>query len=211
MTPTLALERLMLDPAYDRFVEQARAVMPVGLVDQADAAATEAHQILSTAAVRFAEAPAYPATVGDVPGWLRLGLLDTLAAFADGRATTCLHQPRAHRPSPVLAAAWLPGLVTCPACAHLLSLQRNPDADATCDSCGHRCAGPDQGDGIYPGMVQLGPLIYQYGTCGDCRPSVASTNPLSATQSQDPPSPRGTGRATPRGGRGRKRGKGGRR
>ncbi|MFF5201749.1 hypothetical protein ACFY3B_19320 [Micromonospora parva] len=210
MTPTLALERMMLHPQYDQIIQRARTLAPTAVVDQADAAATEAHRILSTAAVRFAEAPAYPATVADVPGWLRLGLLDTLAAFADGRATTCLHQPQAHRPSPVLAAAWLPGLVTCPGCAHLLSLQRNPDADATCDSCGHRCAGPEHGDGIYPGMVQLGPLIFHYGTCGDCRPPVASNNPLSATLPAQNAAPRGTGRVKPRGKRGRRRGRGGR-
>lgn len=209
MTPALALESLMLDPRYDRIVRRARTLMPTALVDQADAAASEAHAILADVAVRFAENPACPATAGDLPGWLRLGLLDTLAAFADGRATTCVHQPDARRPSPVLGAAWKPSTVVCAGCAHLLCLRRNPDADATCDSCGHRCAGPEHGDGIYPGMVQLGPLIFQYGTCDDCRPSITSGNPLSATLPAERGVPRGTGRAKPRGGRGQGRGKGG--
>lgn len=171
MTPTLALERLMLDPAYDRFVELARAVMPCGLVDQADAATTEAHAILNETAVRFCDDQARPATAADIPGWLRLGLLDTLTAFAAGRATTCMHAPDAIRPQPVYAAAWKPGTVVCQRCPHLLSLKHNPAADSACDACGHQCAGVEEDDGIYPGMVQLGPLIYQYGTCTGCRPS----------------------------------------
>lgn len=211
MTPALALEALMLNPQYDQFVERARTVMPVGLVDQADAAATEAHAILAGAAVRLCDDQAHGATAGDLPGWLRLGLLDTLATFAAGRATTCRHNPDAARPRPVLAAAWRPGMVVCPACAHLLSLKHNPAADAVCDSCGHQCAGVEHGDGIYPGMVQLGPMIYQYGTCGGCRPEIAGNGPLSATQTAEQGTPRGTGRAKPRTTRGRSRGRGGRR
>ncbi|MEV1331502.1 hypothetical protein AB0J20_18215 [Micromonospora costi] len=210
MTPTLALEQLMLDPAYDRFVEHARAVMPVGLRDQHDAAATEAHTILSGAAVRLGDNLSYPTTAGDLPGWLRLGLLDTISQFAAGRATTCRHNPQADRPRPVLAAAWRPGVVVCPPCAPLLSLKHDPAADAVCDSCGHQCTGIEHGDGIYPGMVQLGPLIYQYGTCGDCRPPTASGNPLSGPQTAERDRPRGTGRVRPRGSRGRGRGRGGR-
>ncbi|MDH6460888.1 hypothetical protein M2302_001054 [Micromonospora sp. A200] len=211
MTPALALERLMLHPAYDRFVEYARTVMPVGLVDQADAAATEAHAILADAAVRLADGKGKGMSAGDLPGWLRLGLLDTLSAFAAGRATTCRHNPDATRPRPVLAAAWRPGMVVCPGCAHLLSLKHDPVADAVCDSCGRQCAGVEHDDGIYPGMVQLGPLIYQYGTCGDCRPTIASGNPLSGPLPAEQGTPRGTGRVQPRTRRGRSRGKGGQR
>lgn len=210
MTPALALERLMLDPAYDRFVEHARAVMPVGLRDQHDAAATDAYRILADVAVRLSDDPARPTTANELPGWLRLSLLDTLAAFAAGQATTCRHNPAADRPSPVVAAAWKPRMVVCPWCVHLLSLRHDAAADAVCDACGHQCAGPERGDGIYPGVVQLGPLIFQYGTCADCRPPTASTNPLSATESQDLGTPRGTGRVRPRGSRGRGRGRGGR-
>lgn len=211
MTPALALERLMLDPEYDRFVEHARKILPVGLVDQADAAATEAHAMFSEVAVALADDPARATTAGELPGWLRLGLLDTLATFAAGRATTCRHNPVAGRPRPVLAAAWRPGMVVCPACAHLLSLRHDPTADAVCDGCGHQCAGPEHGDGIYPGMVRLGPLVLQYGTCGGCRLEIGESAPLSAPQSQDPGIPRATGRAKPRGARGRGRGRGARR
>lgn len=176
MTAALTLERLMLNPGYDQFVEHARRVLPVHLVDQADAATTEAHAILSAAAVNLCEQDARPATAGDLPGWLRLGLLDAMLTFSTGRATTCRHNPDATRPQPVLAAAWKPGTVVCTACPHLLSLRHNADADATCDGCGHRCAGVEEGDGIYPGMVQFGPLIYQYGTCTGCRPTDRQEN-----------------------------------
>ncbi|GGR78514.1 hypothetical protein GCM10010169_23360 [Micromonospora fulviviridis] len=208
MTPALALERLMLHPSYDRFVQRARQIAPVALLDQADAAATDAHRIIADVAVRLSDNPARPTTAGDLPGWLRLSLLDTLTAFADGWATTCRHNPAADRPSPVVGAAWKPHMVVCPTCVHLLSLRHDAAADAVCDGCGHQCAGPEHGDGIYPGMVQLGPLLYQYGTCGGCRPDAAGSGTLSATEAAEQGTPRGTGRVTPRGSRGRSRGKG---
>ncbi|MET7705450.1 hypothetical protein [Micromonospora sp. NPDC005413] len=212
MTPTLALERLMLHPAYEQFVEQLRAVAPVGHVDQLDAATSDALRLMTdTGRAILGTSQAHGADAADIPSWLRLGLLDTLTGWADGRASTCRHQPTPDRPQPVIAAAWKPGLVTCPGCVYLTALPRNSVRDRTCDACGRECAGPQHGDGIYPGMVQLGPLIYQYGTCGDCRPSTASGNPLSATLPAEQDSLRGTGRVQPRGSRGRRRGKGGRR
>ncbi|SCL20480.1 hypothetical protein [Micromonospora inyonensis] len=113
--------------------------------------------------------------------------------------------------APVVAAAWKPGLIVCHACTYLTALPRGSDRDRTCDACGRVCAGVEHGDGIHPGMVQLGPLVYQYGVCGDCKPITADPGPLSATQTAEQDRPRGTGRARPRGRRGRGRGKGPRR
>ncbi|MEU8312912.1 hypothetical protein [Micromonospora sp. NPDC049033] len=209
MTHALALERLLLDPRFADYVQQVRAVLPAHLVDQVDAAADEAHEVLAAFPGRTARRPA---TAAELPSWLRLGLVDTLLTFTTGRATTCLHNPTASRPQPVLAAAWRPGVVVCLACAPLLSLKHDPAADSRCDGCGHQCAGVDENDGIYPGRLQLGPLIYQYGCCTDCRPAITpDTGPLRATQSTEPDAPRGTGRVRPRGQRGRGRGKGDRR
>ncbi|MGC5329784.1 hypothetical protein [Micromonospora sp. DT62] len=205
MTAALALEQLMLHPRYHQLVDAIRAATPAGLVDQADAATRDALRFM-TAAARHANADsAHPTAAADVPDWVRLGLLDTLTAWADGRVSTCRHQPTPDRPQPVLAAAWKPNLLVCAACAHLLALPRNSDRDRTCDACGHQCTGPEHADGIYPGMVQLGPLIYQYGTCAGCRPPTADIGPLSATQTAEQAAPRGTGRVRQRGSRGRGR------
>lgn len=207
MTAALALESLMLHPDYDRFIAQVRQATPVALVDQLDAATTHATVVATTVAGRAGGYDIGAATAGDLPGWLRLGLLDALTQWADGKASTCRHSPDPDRPEPVLAAAWKPGLITCVRCAHLWSLGR--EANLTCDCCGRVC--PTDGDGVYPGVTQFGSLLFQYGTCVDCRPSIASaTGPLRVTLPAEQDDARGTGRVRPRGQRGRRRGKGGR-
>jgi hypothetical protein len=203
----------MLHPRYAELHAAIRAAAPVGLVDQLDAAGVDAHRLMTaTADALLGGSNAHGLDAADVPGWLRLPLLDTVTAWIDGRAATCRHQPDPHRPQPVVAAAWKPGLVVCPACTFLTALPRGSERDRTCDGCGRVCAGVEHDDGIWPGMVQLGPLVYQYGTCRDCRPPItADPGPLSATQSAEPARARGTGRVRPRGSRGRGRGRGARR
>ncbi|MDG9673028.1 hypothetical protein [Micromonospora sp. DH14] len=191
MTPTLVLEQLMLHPRFNELATLTRAITPVGLVDQTDRATEDARQVMAAEGHGVKSVDA-----SSVPGWLRLGLLDVYAQWAAGTADTCRHQPAVDRPMPVIAAAWRPGLVVCPACVHLTGLPRG--ADTTCDACGHQCGDLAHGDGIYADMIQLGPLIYQYGTCGDCRPAItAQSSPPSATQTAEPATPRGTGRARP--------------
>jgi hypothetical protein len=190
MIPTLALERLMTRPDYGRIVEWLRATAPVHAVDQADAATAGALDTLTAVSALRGAQEMRGGSVGDVPGWLRLSLLDALAGFLTGRATTCRHSPDASHPQPIVAAAWKPGLITCRACAHLFALP--PDADHTCDGCGCECAGVDHADPIYSSVVQLGPLLFQYGACSACNPT--------------PPQPQQ--RAKPRGKCGGKRGRG---
>ncbi|WP_432051121.1 hypothetical protein [Verrucosispora sp. NA02020] len=213
MTPALALEAVMTHPRYGELIEQLRALAPTHVVDQVDAATADALHITTTTG-RHALGVDHvtPTTVEQTPGWLRLGLLDTFTAWLAGKASTCRHAPDPHRPQPVIAAAWRPGVITCGQCIHLTALPRGSDRDRTCDACGRVCAGVEHGDGIYPGMVQFGPLIYHYGTCGDCRSAFTTdTGPTSATESAQQRQPRGAGRVRPRGQRGRGRGKGGRR
>ncbi|GAA3785550.1 hypothetical protein [Micromonospora maritima] len=212
MTPTLALEQLMLHPQYDRLIDALRQVAPVHVVDQADAAAADALRLVTTIGTdALGTDVTTPTTAGGTPGWLRLGLLDALTAWVDGRASTCRHNPHPARPTPVVAAAWRPALVACPACAHLVALPRGSERDRTCDACGRVCAGPEHGDGIWPGMLQLGPLVYQYGTCTGCRPAITpDPGPLRRPETAEQDHPRGAGRVRPRGHRGRQRGKGGR-
>jgi len=180
LPPALAFERLLLHPRAVELVEQFRALAPAGFVDQADAATAEALRLMAGAGAAVLGADEVEGVaVEETPEWLRLGLLDAFAGWVTGQAATCRHQPAAERPRPVLAAAWKPGLVVCQACAHLTALPRGRARDRTCDACGRECAGLDHGDGIYPGLAQIGPLVYQYGTCGDCRPAESHAAPRS--------------------------------
>lgn len=197
-SPTLLLEALMLDPQYDAIVQRLRAATPTAAVDQADAATTDALNTMTAMAEHLGADGVNGALPRDVPAWLRLGVLDAFVGYLSGRADTCRHNPSASSPSPVFAAAWRPGVLSCQACCgFVFRLPTNSDQDAMCDSCGHRCAGVEADDPIYPSLIQLGPLVFQYGTCSDCSPRQAATQPMA-------PRPR----TKPRGGRGRRRGRG---
>lgn len=164
-SPTLVLEELMTHPRYPEIAAQLRAALPAHLVDQADAA-TDETLLFTKAMGELLGARSGAAYPEDLPGWLRLGVLDAWCGYASGRARTCRHQPSAHTPQPVFAAAWKPDLITCGSCVFLFSIKKNSAADRTCDACGH-CAD----DGVYPAMIQFGPLVFQYGVCADCRPA----------------------------------------
>jgi hypothetical protein len=197
-SPTLLLEKLMLHPAYDQIVREIRASTPTGAVDQADAATNDALSTMSAMADHLGADGVRGALPKDIPDWLRLTVLDAFVGYLTGRADTCRHNPTATSPAPVFAAAWRPGLLSCQACcAFVFRLATRSDSDATCDCCGHRCAGVEAGDPIYPALVQLGPLIVQYGACSDCKPPT-----VAAPTTVEPQ------RSRPRGGRGRRRGRG---
>lgn len=187
---TLALDALMQHPRFPEYVEMMRQAVPVGLMDQADSAASDAHRLLTTIAgyVGVNEGRAMPAA--EVPDWLRLGLLDAFTGYANGTARSCRHSPDPWRPAPVVAAAWMPSLITCSDCVHLFALTPGSVKDQTCDACGRRC---DDGP-IHPGAAQLGPLLYRYGTCIDCRPPVTSGSPLRATETAERTPSRGRAR-----------------
>ncbi|AYF31475.1 hypothetical protein CSH63_29320 [Micromonospora tulbaghiae] len=170
MTPTLAIEALMLHPRYAELAAKLRALAPVDLIDQADTATDRAGTLMAAGAAILGADGVHPANPAAIPGWLRLGVLDTLTTWATGNGRTCAHNPTPDRPQPVLAAAWKPGLVTCLPCVRLFTLPRGSNLERVCDACGHQCTELDGGDGIYPAMVQLGPLVYQYGVCARCVP-----------------------------------------
>lgn len=99
------------------------------------------------------------------PDWLRLGQLDVILKWHQGKVLTCVHRPVPSRPEPVYAAAWLPGRVVCAKCIHMLCV--DGEDDTVCDGCGHKCAGlPD--DGIMPITSFIGSLGYRAGVCDSC-------------------------------------------
>lgn len=172
MKPSLALDldELLTNPRYARAAVVLRQMLPVGYRDQVDAAHGE------TEAVRGIIIDALPAdsfrggyaAAEAHPEWLRLGACDALAGWITGDSATCMHEPHPSRPQPLMACAWKPGLVVCMRCVHLLPNPRGSVADKTCDSCGHVCTGPENDDGIFSGLVQLGVMIYEFGTCTSC-------------------------------------------
>jgi hypothetical protein len=145
--------------------DELRASMPPGIMALADQA--NAAQAQSIAWAEHGDCVAYVPRTG-VDEWIRLGLLDALINWIDGRGRTCMHAPDYRRPEPVFACAWKPGLVVCAQCTHLLGV--TGIADATCDRCGRLCEGIEADDPIYTGTIWLGELAYEFGTCGDCRP-----------------------------------------
>lgn len=165
----LILEQLVMHPRYGELRDRLRKLSPVWLDDQTDAALTDAARVMAVAhqAVGGVSRNVH---LRDMPEWLRLNVLDAIGRFIAGDAETCVHSPHPARPQPVYAAAWRPGRVVCGRCTHLLELPRGSRRDRTCDRCGHVCAGFDEGDPIYPSLARFGLLIYQYGTCRDCRP-----------------------------------------
>ncbi|MDQ3760483.1 MAG: hypothetical protein M3460_01910 [Actinomycetota bacterium] len=66
------------------------------------------------------------------PGWLRLGIMMAGARWLDGQVRTCSHNPTAEQPEPVHLALWLPDLVVCGKCTHLLVAPEHP----SCAGCG---------------------------------------------------------------------------
>src|ERR1041384_4686066 len=169
----LLLERLMMHPRFPELLEQARHAAPVGVRDQADAAISDATDRLVRIAEIVSDEPTAIVSAGDIPGWLRLGVLDAFASFVSGNATTCCHDPHPQHPEPDYAAVWKPGLITCGHCVHLFGVGKASAADRTCDSCGRVCEGLVNHDPIHPGMVQISLVTVQYGTCGDCTPARA--------------------------------------
>jgi hypothetical protein len=171
----LALDDLIAHPLYAELAELLRESTPAWQVDQHDAASRDALRWLEI------EAPLIGGQVGeylarDLPDWLRLGLLSTVVRWQTGHGATCLHAPHPDRPQQVYAAAWRPDLVTCPACQHLLILRPGSDEDRRCDCCGRVAAGLEHSDGIHPGRLTFGPVVFGFGTCGDCRYSLDATD-----------------------------------
>lgn len=175
MTPNparaaLALDDLLSTPAGRAVLGEAARHAPTWFADQAGAAAADAVRWLEFEATFMNAGKVGNVDRAEVPDWIRLGVTVAWTTWVLGRGSTCLHSPTVDRPEPVFATAWQPGLIACSRCIHLTVLRPGSVADRTCDGCGHVVAGLDDGEGIHPGRVQFGPLLYAYGTCPGCVP-----------------------------------------
>ena len=128
---------------------------PTTLADQLRAASADANRRLRRAgrlpSLRYTHDPA-------VPTWLHELFQRHADALTGGRGRVCPHI--APSPHVVCAYAWTPGLLTCPDCRHLAT----PDTaeDNTCDRCRQAT------ERIWPGIAQLGPILFAYGLCDTC-------------------------------------------
>lgn len=161
-----ALDELLCRDDFDAVAAQMREGTPASLRDQVKAAADESRDSAHRHAARQ---PGMRITSNvnhrDVPEWLRMGMLATLAGWFHGElSATCAHMPHPDRPEPVCAAAWAPGTVVCRACAPALRAPEGSVTDRTCDRCGTVTDGD-----MYAGYLVFGPLTYFYGTCAACR------------------------------------------
>lgn len=173
----LILERLLTDPkARGALQTLQNAATPQHVRDQIDATERDMATLARTVGSLMDGTEALH-DFADAPAWLRMELSTRVTALIDGTIDTCLHNPTPDEMRPVFAAACRPNLVACARCPHLLAMPKGSAADATCDACGHVCAGPDVDDGIYPGMTRMGLLIFTYGTCRGCRPQYATSPP----------------------------------
>jgi hypothetical protein len=137
-----------------------------GFHDQVDAASVGALRYAAEHVVG-SDSPAQKVRTDEIPGWIRLGAFDAVTAWANGTARTCMCSPSLDRPQPVVAAAWLPGLVTCTRCVHLFH-GLSAVEELTCDGCGHVCSETELSDGIHRTAVNCGPLTYVAGVCSRC-------------------------------------------
>lgn len=160
---TLARDTARLDVRDRRELAQGMVEdCPPGLLDQYRAAAEHTVAALTE---NMPSARSY--RVDEVPDAVLVSILHELMQWGAGRQRTCIHRPDPARPQPVLAAAWKPGVVVCPACTHLLRLPRGSVKDRTCDLCGHVAAGPPT-DPVLPVAAAYGPFVYLYGCCRGC-------------------------------------------
>lgn len=167
---TIALERLLLDPQLGKHLAALQQLTPGHVLDQFDAADRNAAAGFEAIGHVLGGTP-QGWDLGEAPDWLRLEIVNRIAALITGTADTCLHSPGPSGPQPVFAAACKPNLIVCARCIHLLRMPTGSAADATCDRCGHVCAGLASDDGIYPGVSRYGLLTLMYGCCETCRPT----------------------------------------
>lgn len=167
---TLALDRLMTDPALEslrRVLGERHRGSAYG--DQLDAAADDANQVIDALVAAGLFTGTSDMSPAEIPDWVRLGAVNAFTTWGLGQGSTCPHGPTHHRPAPVFAAAWKPGLVVCIRCNHLLALRRHSVLDRTCDGCGRLVTEQTPDEQIWPSAMLVAELTWSFGACEECR------------------------------------------
>jgi hypothetical protein len=139
--------------------------LPVGQKDQLDAARDD----LIRGLLQKPVANQGDLGFADQPGWLRLGIIMAGARWLHGQARTCLHNPTAEKPEPVHLALWLPDLMVCEECTHLLVAPEHP----SCAGCGIRNEFTSEVEGsVSPRLVivVVGFVAIRVFACAECMP-----------------------------------------
>ncbi|MGH3943676.1 MAG: hypothetical protein ACRDSI_01290 [Pseudonocardiaceae bacterium] len=164
----LHLDRLLADPAewqtWQQDVAARRQRVPLAYRDQLAAAARDT-EALTARLVATGDVREAPQLIPVIPDWIRLGLLDTYAAWALDQGSTCMHSPTVDRPGMVFCAAHKPRLVVCAHCIFLLQARPGTVADKRCDCCG-RVTHKDAA--LRASAFQWGALTFLFAECRDC-------------------------------------------
>ena len=139
--------------------------IPVGREDQLDAARND----LIVGLLNKPGVDHRDLGFAEQPGWLRLGIMMAGARWLDGQARICPHNPRAEQPEPVHLALWLPDLVVCGECTHLLVAPKHP----SCAGCGISNEVKSEVGGSASArlvIVVVGFLAVRVFACAECMP-----------------------------------------
>ena len=138
--------------------------LPVERRDQFDAARTD----LIAGLLQTPGAEHRDLGFAEQPGWLRLGIIMACARWLSGQARPCPHAPTAEQPAPVHLALWLPDLVVCRECTHLLVVPEQP----SCAGCGisHDAHDDERGSSLRLVIVVAGFVAVRVFACTDCMP-----------------------------------------
>lgn len=114
-----------------------------------------------------------------IPSWIRLSVQELLLGLVTDETRTCPCGPRELMATvqPLVGAAWKPHVLSCAAHGEqMLGLVPGSEESRTCDVCG-RLVADDSDDPMLIFMLPWGELIYEVGTCTDCKLDYASPSP----------------------------------
>jgi hypothetical protein len=163
----IAIDELLCSPDAPGQHAAERAALPVGLLDQYDAATKAGFNQEARRALVSPGTTTRDGSFAELPGWIRLGVSEALVRSVTRDGITCEHVAAVQGPAPVVAAASSPGAFTCRGCLPLLFPAAGTEADRACDRCGHIAAGALD-DGLRLNSVCIGPVTFYFCICSSC-------------------------------------------
>lgn len=173
----------LLADLIESLPREQQLLLLAGLAGEITPEMLESGRLINEEAIRIKNALSRPsphATMAEIkysenPEWVRLPAQLTTIRWYAGRVKTCMHAPTPQDHKVVMTAAWKPDLVVCQQCDYMLTLRPGSELDRTCDLCGYVAAGGEE-DPISGYVSQFGVLLYTYGACKDCAPSLPVGN-----------------------------------